>query len=191
MEESFNKTVRETAKYWWIPVLVGIVMIGFSIWIVLTPLTSYLSLSILFSIILAVSGLAEVAFAINNRQLINEWGWLLVGGLIDLALGMYLLMNPAVTMTVLPLLVGVVLLIRGAFAIGSSLRLRSAGIPNWGWAFALGLALVVFAILMISNPTFGMFNIVIWTGMAFLSAGIVRISSGLRLRQIKERLDHK
>ncbi|WP_338875884.1 DUF308 domain-containing protein [Spirosoma sp. SC4-14] len=191
MEDPLHNSVRETAKHWWIPLLVGLLLIGFSIWIIATPLTSYLSLSVLFSFMLTVTGIAEVAFAINNRQRIQGWGWMMIGALIDLALGVYLLVNPSVTMVVLPMLLGAVLLLRGVFAMGSAFSLRSAGIPNWGWVLLLGIGLVVFAILMISNPTFGMFNIVIWTSMAFFFAGTYRISLALRLRSLKKRLDHE
>lgn len=191
MENPLRESIRETAKHWWIPLLVGIVMIGFSIWILSTPTTSYRSLSFLFSLVLTISGLAEVAFAVNNRQQIQGWGGLLVGALIDLALGVYLLVNPTVTMMVLPVLLGAVLLIRGAFVMGSSFSLRSVGVANWVLILLLGLALVIFAILMISNPTFGMFNIIIWTSMAFFFAGVYRISLALRLRTLKKRMDHE
>ncbi|MFD1143660.1 HdeD family acid-resistance protein [Larkinella insperata] len=189
MENKVEDSLRKAVRYWWIPLVTGILLIAFSIWIVFTPVASYATLSVLFSIILTVTGLSEVASAVNYCQSVKGWGWMLIGGLIDLALGMYLVMNPAVTMAVLPILLGAVLLLRGVFSIGMSLSLRSHGAPNWGSILLLGVVLVVFAVLMNANPAFGMFNIVIWTGMAVFFAGLSRVLLALRLRGLKNHID--
>ncbi|GAB3278957.1 DUF308 domain-containing protein [Larkinella harenae] len=189
MENKVEDPLQKAVKYWWIPLLIGLLLIAFSLWIVFTPVASYATLSVLFSLMLTVSGLSEVASAVNYRQSVKGWGWMLVGGIIDLAFGMYLLMNPSVTMAVLPILLGVVLLLRGVFSMGLSLNLRAYGTPNWGWILLLGAGLVIFAIMMITNPAFGVFNIVIWTGMAIFFAGIFRVSLAIRLRSMKKRME--
>jgi uncharacterized membrane protein HdeD (DUF308 family) len=189
MENSIIKEVRRAVKNWWLLVITGLLLIGLGVWILMTPLTAYASLAVLFSIGLTVAGLVEVAFAVSNRDAIDGWGWALVGGIIDLALGIYLLSNPAVTLVTLPILLGIWLLFRGFSAIGTSIALRGYGVTNWGWLLALGLGIIVFAIVIMNNPELGALNIVIWTGVGFILAGIFRIMVGLRLHRLKERLD--
>lgn len=190
MENSIFKEVRRAVRNWWLLLLTGLLLIGLGIWILMTPLAAYASLAILFSISLTIAGLVEVAFAVSNRGAIDGWGWALVGGIIDLALGIYLLANPAVTLDVLPILLGIWLLFRGFSAVGTSAALRAYGVRNWGWLLAVGLGIVVFALVIIANPKLGALNIVIWTGVGFVLAGIFRIMVGLRMRRLKERLDH-
>jgi uncharacterized membrane protein HdeD (DUF308 family) len=59
-----NQTV---IKHWWISLLPGILFILTGIWVSLTPLASYVALSILFSMLFFVNGVLEILFAIVNR----------------------------------------------------------------------------------------------------------------------------
>ncbi|RIV25262.1 HdeD family acid-resistance protein [Fibrisoma montanum] len=189
MENSVRKSVRRVIRNWWLLLLTGLLLLALGIWIIASPEDSYRSLSILFSVSLTITGLTEVAAAVSHRQSIDGWGWTLAGGLIDLALGLYFLANLDVTMTVLPILLGIWLLFRGVLAIGTSMNLRAYGAPNWGLSLALGIGIIVFAFLIVNNPSFGALNIVVWTGLSLILAGIFRIILSLRLRKLKERLD--
>lgn len=181
--------MRRVIRNWWLLLLTGLLLLALGIWIIATPEESYRSLTILFSIILTITGLAEVAAAVSHRRAIDGWGWTMIGGIIDLGLGLYFLANLDTTMTVLPMLLGVWLFFRGIVAIGTSFNLRAYGVPNWGLNLVLGIGIVVFAFLVVNNPAFGALNIVVWTGLSLIMAGIFRIVISLRLRRLKERLD--
>lgn len=188
MEDSINQSVRNNLKNWWLLLISGILLVALGILVFAAPAASYLSLSIFFSVSLVITGITEIAFAVSHRQEVQGWVWNFIGGLIDLTLGMYLLANPAVTMATLPFLLGLWLLFRGLLAIGTSFNLRAQGLPNWGWLLAIGIGIVLLAVLIFSNPALGVINIIIWTGLAFITAGAFRIYLSLRLRRLKNRL---
>lgn len=92
---------------------------------------------------------------------------------------------PVVTMAVLPLILGFWILIRGFMAIGGALDLRTLGVRGWAWlAFAGGL-IILLAATILAYPGWGIANIIIWTGLAFMFAGMFRIAMAFKLRKYK------
>jgi uncharacterized membrane protein HdeD (DUF308 family) len=89
-------------------------------------------------------------------------------------------------MTVLPFILAFWLLYRGSFSIGLAFDMRSYGDKNWGWFLFLGIAILFFGLMVLINPAFGAANIIIWTGSAFIFAGIFRIYLSVKLRKLKK-----
>ena len=90
METVFNE-IQHSVKNWWASLLLGIVYIIVALWLMFAPLSSYVALSIVFSISMLISGILEILFAVSNRKGVPSWGWYIVGGIIDVILGIYLI----------------------------------------------------------------------------------------------------
>jgi uncharacterized membrane protein HdeD (DUF308 family) len=88
-------------------------------------------------------------------------------------------------MAILPYVLGFWLLFRGFSAIGVAFDVKSYGAPDWGWLLVLGIGIIFFGFMILAVPAFGVANIVVWTGLAFISAGVYRIFLALRLRKLK------
>jgi uncharacterized membrane protein HdeD (DUF308 family) len=189
MVTAILSSAQSVVKNWWISLLLGILYIIVGIWVFQTPLESYISLSIIFSIFIFISGILEIVFSISNRKEIDGWAWYLMGGILDLIIGILLVSNPLMTMVILPFYVGFWLLFRGIMAIGVSIQSKSFGITNWGWMLLSGIATTIFSILVLANPVFGGFSIVYMTAFAFIMIGIFRIFLGFDLKRIKNNLD--
>ena len=65
------------AKNWWLLTIVGILITFLGFWVYQNPLTDYIGLSILFSVIIFISGVFEIIFAITNKKIVKSWGWML------------------------------------------------------------------------------------------------------------------
>jgi uncharacterized membrane protein HdeD (DUF308 family) len=180
------KTIRESVNYWWLFLMTGILLIVVGIWVFSSPLASYLSLSLFFAFGILFTGIFEIIFALSNRKTMDNWGWTLASGILDLVIGFYLFSYPSLSMAVLPLILGFWLLFRGFSAIGAAIDMRSFGDKNWGWLLILGTGIIFFGIMVLVNPAFGAANIIIWTGSAFIIAGIFRIYLAFKLRKIKK-----
>ena len=96
--------LQQSVKNWWVSLLLGILYIGVAICLMFAPLSSYVALSIIFSISMLISGILEILFAISNKH-VSSWGWYLAGGIIDLLIGIYLVAYPMVSMEVIPFLI--------------------------------------------------------------------------------------
>ena len=90
METVFNE-IQHSVKNWWTSLLLGIVYIIVALWLMFSPVSTYVALSIIFSVSMLISGILEIIFAFSNRKGVPSWGWYIVGGLIDLVLGVYLI----------------------------------------------------------------------------------------------------
>ena len=104
METVFNE-IQHSVKNWWASLLLGIVYIIVALWLMFAPLSSYVALSIVFSISMLISGILEILFAVSNRKGVPSWGWYIVGGIIDVILGIYLIAYPMVSMEVIPFII--------------------------------------------------------------------------------------
>jgi hypothetical protein len=171
-----------STQYWWLMFSVGVLFICLGGWILASPVDSYMSLGFLFAYGLTFSGLFELIFAIGNHKTLHGWGWTLVGGGIDLALGIYLLKVPMLTLMIMPVVIGLWMLFRGCMAFNSTIELRTLGVLDWAWLFVTGVLIILLSILILGSPFFASINVVVWTAFCFILSGIFRIFLSLQLR---------
>ena len=119
-------------KNWWMSLLLGLLYIAVALCLLFSPVSSYVALSIIFSISILASGILEIFFAAGNKKTISSWGWYLAGGIIDLLIGIYLVFYPLVSMELIPFIVAFWLMFRGFTLCGYSTDLKRYGTKDWG-----------------------------------------------------------
>lgn len=184
MENSFYKTVKNSIKNWFLILIVGLIFVVLGFWTFLTPLSSFLTLSVLFSVSFIINGFIEITFAISNRKEIDSWGWNLVNGILNLLVGLLLTTNPAISIMTLPYYVGFVVLFRSIMAIGTSLDLKNYDLPDSGSLMILGILGIIFSFILLWNPGFAGLSLVFWTAIALITAGVYSISLSFRLKKL-------
>jgi uncharacterized membrane protein HdeD (DUF308 family) len=183
-------TIKSGIKNWWWFLIMGIMSLVAGAAIFAKPAESYITLSVLFSIIMASTGFSQIVFSISERRYLKNWGWTLVSGILDFALGTYLMIYPAITMATLPFIVGFYLLFRAIYLIGASIELSSIGIKGWGWLLTGGVVLLALAFLTLYYPAVGAIGIVACSGYAFIVSGIFSIVLAFQLKSFKARIPH-
>ena len=181
MENFLEKQV----KHWWLSVLLGVLLIAMGIWVMLTPVQSYITLSLFFSAVIFVSGITGVIFTLSNKNRMKGWGWQLTGSILDLIFGTILMIYPGLSMMVLPFIVGFWFMFNGFSTIGLSGELKRMGWKSSGWGIASGILSIILAVIIIMNPIVGALTVVYMTSFAFLSSGIFRIYLGIQLKKLK------
>jgi uncharacterized membrane protein HdeD (DUF308 family) len=88
-------------------------------------------------------------------------------------------------MVILPFVLGFWLLFRGFSGIGFSFDMKSYGDLNWGWFLIFAIGIIFFAIMILAVPAFGVANIIAWTGLSFVFAGVFRIILAFKLKNWK------
>lgn len=177
--ESYKKPNR----YWWLVTIIGILSIIFGVWVFRNPIESYIGLSMYFCIMFILIGISEIINAFANSGQRN-WGWGLTIGIIDFIIGFIFLSNLAWAADVLPYAVAFILMFTGINFIGQSTQMQSLRIPNWGWVLTGGIMTLIFSFLIIFHPVFGIFNIIVWTGLAFIFGGISAIVFSFAIRKL-------
>lgn len=184
MTNSIIANAKNVIQHWYLFLITGLIFIAAGIWVMCTPLSAYLALSILFSVSFSIAGLAEVIFAIANHKTMKGWGWTLVYGLFNLFVGFILFYNPLISITTLPLYVGFVVLFRSISAIGFSLDKESYGVPGSGSLLILGILGVLFSFILLWNPAFAGLSLVIWTSIALITVGVYGIYFSFLLKKL-------
>jgi uncharacterized membrane protein HdeD (DUF308 family) len=184
METSFLKTLKQTIKHWYIPLLVGVFFLFVSIVVYSRPAGSLLALSLLFSLSFLFGGLSEIIFSIANKDQLDNWGWSLAFGIITLIVGLLLLINPALSITALAFYVGFVILFRSISTIGFAMDIKKYGSKNWGGLLIIGIMGTIISFILIWNPLFAGMSVVILVALSFMFAGLFNIFFSLQLRKL-------
>ena len=176
--------IKSAVKYWWVPLLVGILFIVSGIYTLMTPTETFLVLTVFFSVSFLVSGIFEVFFALSVRDSLEGWGWLLVYGLINLVVGMILINNPEISVATLPIYIGLLVMFRAITAIGSSMDLKRNGVSDWSYLLILGILGIVFSFILIRNPGFVGLSLGVWVAIALITIGIAAAFFSFRLKDL-------
>jgi len=180
--------LQQKLKNWWLLLLSGILFILLAVYIIRQPLASYVTLSVLFASAFLVSGIFETVYAVSSRKYDEGWGWALFGGIMQIVFGIFLISYPVLTVTILPVFVGSVILIRSVLSTFHAFSIKKAGIAGWGWVLFSAVIGFLFACMMIANPAFGGLTIVLYTAISFLMLGIIQIVLSIRLRGMRNHL---
>jgi uncharacterized membrane protein HdeD (DUF308 family) len=117
--------MRSAPGFWWslISAALGIVV---GLLLLARPLGGALSLTLLLIAFFIVEGAVSIMFALDHkRELSGQWGWMLLSGIIDLALAMMILAGlPSAAAWVLGLLVGINMIFGGAAMIAMAMHAR-------------------------------------------------------------------
>jgi uncharacterized membrane protein HdeD (DUF308 family) len=179
------ETVGNSIKNWWWFLVKGLLLIAAGIAIFARPVAGYTRLSILFTVVIITSGIAQIIFATSNKDFLKGWGWTLVSGILDLAIGIYLAMYPLVTMATLPFFVGFWLIFKSFYLMGASFDLSDLGLSGWGWMLFGGFLVLLAGFYIIYYPVAGALYIVAVSGTAFILAGILYSILSFKLKDIK------
>jgi uncharacterized membrane protein HdeD (DUF308 family) len=172
-------------RNWWWFLIIGLLFIVSGVAVLTRPLEGYVGLSVVFSVTILGIGISQIIFSLSNSGNLPGWGWTLVSGIIDVAVGSYLLMFPVITLATLPYFVGFWLMFRSFYLMGASMDLQNMGVSGWGWLFTGGILLLIFAGLVLYFPAAAAVGIVAWTGVGFLTGGVASILLGFKLKKAK------
>ncbi|MCA0396178.1 MAG: DUF308 domain-containing protein [Bacteroidetes bacterium] len=182
----FLHSLTNTVKHWYLPLIIGILFILLGAYIMTVPLETYVTLSIFFSVSFFVTGLLEVVFSLQNSRSLQGWGWYLVSGLLSLAIGIYLMTYPGISMTILPFVIGFTLLFRSFQLLGIAFDLKSSKVLGWGNLAIASVLGIILSFLLIANPLFTMVSVVTLTALSFMMVGIAAIVLAFNLKKMKD-----
>ncbi len=145
-------------------------------------MTPYLTLAgvTFFGILLAVGG----GFQLIDAFTCKGWKGTLVNvliGLIYLATGLIIAIDPLRAAVVLTLLLGLMLIVVGILRIGMAFQHK--GTPGWGWALAAGIISILLGLLVLGKwPVSGLWVIGLVIAVELVVNGWTYIFTGLAAR---------
>lgn len=186
MNTSIFKNVKRSLKYWYVPMISGILLIALGTFVLFTPIGSFKVLAALFSVTIMLAGLLETYFAYINRENLENWGWFLAGGIFNLVMGILLIADPELSQFTFPIYVGFVVLFQSIVAIAAAYELKQYAILAWGDLLALGIIGAMFGTILLSNPNFAGLTIVATTALGIIFTGMISIDISYKLKKIHD-----
>jgi len=177
-----HRMLETVARHWWILLLRGILALILGVLALIVPGVTAFALALLFGAYALIDGIFAIAGSIRMSRSGGNWGWLLAEGIAGALFGIVALALPGIALLFLIYIVAAWAIITGATAISTAWRVREHVKGEWLWIL-VGVLSIVFGILVIFEPAYGLFAVVYTFSFYAILTGITFIGLSLRLRR--------
>lgn len=183
--ENLTKRAGRAIRHWWLMTIAGVLGIAAGIAVFAFPLESYVTLSILFGVLMLVVGAAKLIAASTSGNYFMMRGYVITGGVLDLLLGLFLCINPGVTLVFLPIMMGFWMMYNSFILIGFAGDMDTFGIRGTGWITGGGILLLILSVLVLINPFgAGVATVVVLAGVGLIVFGLLLCSLSMTLKEV-------
>lgn len=190
MKRHFENLVAKAAravKHWWLMLIAGILCIAAGICVFVFPVESYLTLSILFGIVMLLTGVGQLIIASTSGNYLMMKGYFIVGGILDLILGIFLCVYPGVTLVVLPFMMGLWLMYHSFILISFGGDMDTFKVSGSASVIILGILILVLSIFVLLNPfSAGVVTVLVVAGVGLILLGVTFCILAAKLRDLKK-----
>ena len=176
--------IETLKRHWWVPVIRGIAAIAFGVIAFTHPVMAIATLVLFFGAWVLIDGIFRIVAAIRHRGSDPDWAWQLVIGIIGIIVGLLTFHAPRVTALALVIYIAAWALMIGASEIVMAVKLRHEIKGEW-FLILMGLASIVFAVLLLWNPVAGAAAVIWLIAWYAVVLGILAIFFGFRLRSLR------
>jgi uncharacterized membrane protein HdeD (DUF308 family) len=146
-----NMAAPIVQRNWWIMALRGLFAVIFGLIALVAPGIALLAFIYVFAAYALVDGGIAVITAIQERELLYRWGWVLFEGVLSILAGIFAFANPALTALVLLYIMAAWVIVTGVMEIVAAFAIRELISREWVLALA-GIVSVAFGIILFFFP---------------------------------------
>ena len=188
--ENLTNKVARAIKHWWLMMIAGLLCVAMGIVVFVFPLESYVTLSILFGVLMLLVGATQLVVAATSGNYLATRGYMIVGGVLDLILGIFLCIYPYVTLVVLPIMMGIWMMYHSFIIIAFGSDMETFRIADSGLVIVGGIILLLLSILVLVNPLgAGVTTVVIIAGIGLLVFGCLLCALSIKMKNIDKELN--
>lgn len=185
--ENLAAKASRAIRHWWLMLVAGILCIAAGICIFVFPVESYVTLSIMFGVLMLLVGAGQLVIASTSGNYLMMKGYFIVGGILDLILGIFLCVYPGVTLVVLPFMMGLWLMYHSFMLISFGGDMDTFKISGSGSMVILGILILVLSIFVLLNPfSAGVVTVLVVAGVGLILLGITFCMVASKLKELKK-----
>ena len=170
--------------------IAGLLCLVMGVVVFVFPLQSYVTLAILFGVVMMAVGAIQLIIASTSANYLAMRGYFVVGGVLDLMLGIFLCIYPGVTLVALPLMLGVWMLYNSFIIIAFGGDMETFRLGGSGLVVAGGVILLLLSVLVLLNPLgAGVPTVIIIAGIGLLVLGCLLCMLSLKLKHIDKEIE--
>jgi uncharacterized membrane protein HdeD (DUF308 family) len=189
LETQLKEGERSLARFWKVTALRGVLAFAFAVVILIWPSIGLTALIALFGAFALVSGVGTIAGAIRIPMERRQRIWLVIEGLLGVAVGIVVFVWPDLSALGLLYAIAAWAIAMGIFEIGLAFELplggRRALLLGLG-----GLLSIAFGVIMFAEPGAGAVALLALIAAFALVTGITRIAFAIELRRVLGELEH-
>src|SRR6266705_6600459 len=175
--------IETLKRHWWVPVIRGIAAIVFGVIAFTHPVMAAATLVLFFGAWVLVDGVFRVVGAIGHSASDPYWRIHLIIGILGIIIGFLTFHAPRITALALVIYIAAWALMIGATEIALAIKLRREIKGEW-FLILMGLASILFAVMLLWNPIPGALALVWLIGSYAIVFGVLAIIFGFRLRSL-------
>lgn len=169
----------------------ALLLIG-GVYCMFAPIETYAALSWLIGAAMLIEGIASAVTWNERRKFGFADGWTLVGAIVSIVLGVFLLGSFAARFAVdmfIAILIAIWLIVAGVARIASAISIRNyqnqmgrGSIPvNWVALLVMGILIAILGVLCVINPTSVMVGVGFLLGLSIVCVGAGLIARGVMM----------
>ena len=153
------------------------------------PVESYVALSVLFGVLMLVTGAVQLIMASTSGNYLMMRGYVIVGGVLDVILGIYLCIYPGVTIMLLPILMGLWLMYHSFMTIAFGGDMDTFRLSGGGTVMLGGILLLLLSVFVLADPfSVGIVTVLVVAGVGLLVMGVLLCYMSVILKNIHKSL---
>lgn len=183
--ENLTSKAGRAVRHWWLMMAAGILTVAAGIAVFVFPMESYVALSILIGILMLAVGAAQLIVALTSGNYLAMRGYMVVGGIIDVLLGLFLCVYPGVTFALLPVMLGIWMMYHSFMMISFGGDLETFNIGGSTSVVVGGILLLLLSIMVLANPfSAGVATVIVMAGLGLIVLGLLLCWLALKLKNI-------
>jgi uncharacterized membrane protein HdeD (DUF308 family) len=183
--ENLTAKASRAIRHWWLMLIAGILCVVAGICVFAFPIESYVTLSILFGVLMLLTGAAQLIIASTSGNYLMMKGYFIVGGVLDVILGIFLCLYPGVSLVVLPIMMGLWLMYHSFIIISFGGDMDTFRLSGSGMMIILGILLLMLSIFALVDPfSVGIVTVLTVAGVGLLMLGLMFCAISVKLKDL-------
>lgn len=183
--ENLSSRAARVIRHWWLLMLAGLLAVAAGICVFAFPVESYVTLAILFGVLMLVTGAIQLIIASTSGNYLMMRGYVIVSGVLDLILGIFLCIYPGITLFLLPILMGLWLMYHSFTVIALGGDMATFKVAGKGWVITGGILLLILSIFVLLDPfSVGIVTVLTVAGVGLILLGVLMCALSFVLRDI-------
>ena len=175
----YELMIAALAKNWWAIGIRGALGILFGLIALFLPGATMLSLVLVFAAYAFADGVFGIVSAVRAARAQERWGYLLLEGLVNIAVAAVAVLWPGITVVAFVFLVAFWAILTGILELMAAFRLDF--IDGRGWLIFGGVVSVLYGALLIVTPMIGAVVLTWWLGAYALVFGVSLVVLAFKL----------
>lgn len=183
-----KKSLTQLAKHWWLPLIEGILSIIVGIYAGMHFGSGFMAVSIMVAAFLFASGMVGLCGALVSGDYEGKFLTVILS-VLRLVASLILVVIPGMAEMYLLIIAGAAFLTLAINMIVLSLQMKKYKTEGWGWMLALGIILVINALILIANPLISVVMISASVCAELIISGVHDILVALQMKKLKAALE--